>query len=209
MVSREWRLDSVRLGEYDTSTTTDCLWDGDIKTICADDPITVSVEEQIPHENYRPERTDRKFDIALLRLSRDVIFTDFVKPICLPSNATVGQKVQAAGWGKAENTSSSNIKLKVSLPLADWNMCQSMYASAKVNLGPTQICAGGEQGKDTCKGDSGGPLMYRQRNRNSVAKWSVVGVVSFGPSTCGKVGWPGVYTKVHDYVPWILSKIRS
>ncbi|XP_031825659.1 CLIP domain-containing serine protease HP8-like [Nomia melanderi] len=203
-----WRLENVRLGEYDTSTSTDCIWDGDVMTVCADDPITVSVEEQIAHESYRPRSKERKFDIALLRLSRDVLFTDYVKPICLPTTAEIGPKLHAAGWGKTENTSSSNIKLKVSLPLSDREACQVNYGNAGIVLSPNQFCAGGERGKDTCQGDSGGPLMYRKRNRSGNAKWSVVGVVSFGPSPCGTPGWAAVYTKVIDFMPWILSKMR-
>lgn len=205
---KTWRLENVRLGEYDTETNPDCLMDGDEILICADDPITVGVEEQIAHENYRPTSRDQKYDIALLRLSRDVAFTSYVKPICLPPDGAIGQKLFAAGWGKTENTTASNVKLKVSLPAVEKEQCQTTYSNAGVNLGAGQICAGGQKGKDSCRGDSGGPLMALERTRDGAGKWSAVGVVSFGPSPCGMLGWPGVYTKVSDFVPWILSKMR-
>ncbi|VDP45885.1 unnamed protein product [Schistosoma mattheei] len=33
-------------------------------------------------------------------------------------------------------------------------------------------------------------------------QWIVSGIISFGYG-CGKAGYPGVYTRVSDYVPWI------
>lgn len=207
---KTWRLENVRLGEYNIDTHPDCIQDGDVILVCADDPITVGVEEQIAHENYRPSSRDQKYDIALLRLTRDVSFTNYVKPICLPPDATIPNKqsLYTAGWGKTENRSSSGVKLKVSLPLAEKEQCQVTYRNAGVNLGASQICAGGQKNKDSCRGDSGGPLMALERTREGKGKWSVVGVVSFGPLPCGMHGWPGVYTKVADFVPWIIGKMR-
>ncbi|XP_028047881.1 CLIP domain-containing serine protease 2 [Monomorium pharaonis] len=203
-----WRLTSVRLGEYDTDTDPDCVQDSETTQVCADDPVTVGVEEQIAHEEYRPLSRDQRYDIALLRLSYDVMFTKYIKPICLPTNTLLNQKLFVAGWGKTESRSSSNIKLKLKLPLADKDQCDEVYGNAGVRLGYGQICAGGQRGKDSCRGDSGGPLMAVERLYNGTSKWTTVGVVSFGPSPCGMQGWPGVYTKVSDFVPWILSKMR-
>jgi len=116
--------------------------------------------------------------------------------------------LQVAGWGKTESRSSSNVKLKLSLPLVDQDQCNQVYGNVSVQLGYGQICAGGQRGKDSCRGDSGGPLMTVEALPDGSGRWSVVGVVSFGPSPCGMPGWPGVYTKVQDFVPWILSKLR-
>ncbi|XP_076164420.1 CLIP domain-containing serine protease HP8-like [Ptiloglossa arizonensis] len=203
-----WRLESIRLGEYNTETDPDCVQDGETTVVCADDPITVGIEEQIAHENYRPISRDQRYDIALLRLSRDVAFTSYIKPICLPPSNSFGQKLYVAGWGKTENSSSSDVKLKLSLPLADNQQCKQTYGNAGVTLGYGQVCAGGQKGKDSCRGDSGGPLMSLERTRDGTGRWSAVGIVSFGPSPCGMPGWPGVYTRVIDFVPWILSKMR-
>lgn len=203
-----WRLTSVRLGEYDTDSERDCVKDDEDSVVCADDPISVSIEEQIAHEEYRPLSRDQRNDIALLRLSYDVPFTKYIKPICLPSNSEIGNTVFVAGWGKTENRSSSNIKLKLLLPLADMEQCGQTYRAAGVRLGFGQICAGGQRNKDSCRGDSGGPLMELVDSGDK-SKWNAVGVVSFGPTPCGMQGWPGVYTRVGDFVPWIVSKLRE
>lgn len=73
-------------------------------------------------------------------------------------------------------------------------------------LADTQICAGGESGRDSCNGDSGGPLMATFRN--DTGQWYVKGVVSFGVR-CGLKGWPGVYTRVGSYLRWIRENVRA
>lgn len=182
--------------------------DSETTMACADDPVTVGVEEQIAHEEYRPLSRDQRYDIALLRLSRNVPSTNFIKPICLPSNSSLSGKLFVAGWGKTENRSASNVKLKLGLPLANKDQCDQTYVNAGVQLGYGQICAGGQKGKDSCRGDSGGPLMAVEKLADGTSRWTSVGVVSFGPSPCGMQGWPGVYTRVIDFVPWIVSKLR-
>lgn len=206
---KSWKLQSVRLGEYNTGTNPDCIPDGEESMICADEPMSVPVEGQFVHEGYEPKSTDQHNDIALLRLSREVAFTNYVKPVCLPRGEGLSRKFVVAGWGKTETKSESEVKLKVALPLVERATCQRTYRDAGVNLGDSQICAGGERLKDSCRGDSGGPLMQQDRDPEGQTRWTAVGVVSFGPSPCGMLNWPGVYTKVYDYMPWILQKIAK
>ena len=56
--------------------------------------------------------------------------------------------------------------------------------------------------KDSCSGDSGGPLFATE----SKVSYQI-GLVSFGTNLCGR-GIPGVYTKVAAYLPWIESKME-
>lgn len=57
--------------------------------------------------------------------------------------------------------------------------------------------------EDTCQGDSGGPLFGRYGpNRTSI----LMGITSWGIG-CAIDGFPGVYTKVGNYVDWIYNNI--
>lgn len=95
---------TIRLGEYDISTTTDC-----IKSDCADPVQNIGLEEKIPHPDFNDKNPNKTNDIGLVRLSEDVTYSDFVKPICLPS--TLGARrsapetsLQVAGWGRTLNS---------------------------------------------------------------------------------------------------------
>ncbi|KAJ3647417.1 hypothetical protein Zmor_019296 [Zophobas morio] len=210
---KTWKLVSVRLGEYNTETDPDCI-NSAFGRDCAPPPVNIPVAERIAHENYDPNDINQYHDIALLRLKREAKFSDYIKPICLPTTSEeltktyIGQKLFVAGWGKTENRSESNIKLKVQVPVKQAEECRSTYKVANVRLGGGQLCAGGEKGRDSCRGDSGGPLMTISIDKNRDVHWYAAGVVSFGPSPCGMENWPGVYTKVSKYVPWIVSQLK-
>ncbi|KAJ8928425.1 hypothetical protein NQ314_019014 [Rhamnusium bicolor] len=61
-------------------------------------------------------------------------------------------------------------------------------------------------GRDTCTGDSGGPLTKSMRV-NNVRRAYVIGIVSYGLRECGTA--PAVYVNVTHYVDWILENIKQ
>lgn len=63
------------------------------------------------------------------------------------------------------------------------------------------ICAG-QAAKDSCSGDSGGPLMVHNNGH-----WLQIGVVSWGIG-CGKGQYPGVYTRMTSFMPWIMKNLN-
>lgn len=205
-VSDLGRLINVRLGEYNTETEEDCIQLNTAKD-CAEPVQNFGIEKIIPHEAYVPVDSSflqRENDIALVRLSGNVRYSEFVAPICLPSALFRGteltKKLVVAGWGRTLVSKRSSIKLKVSVPPFDFDTCRQTYGSRNINLVDSQMCAGGNYAQDSCNGDSGGPLMSRENGA-----WIAEGIVSFGLG-CG-VERPAVYTKVHSFLPWIRSQL--
>lgn len=74
---------------------------------CADPVIDIPTSDFIVHENYDPNSNYN--DIALIRLARNVTFTDWVRPICLPFPQNVrnlnfdNSSLVVAGFGRTEH----------------------------------------------------------------------------------------------------------
>ncbi|XP_054083136.1 serine protease easter-like [Zeugodacus cucurbitae] len=204
-----WRLSAVRLGEWNLDTPQDCQFDRNGNKLCSGSHIDFSIEEEICHPLYNDAA--KKYDIALLRLQEKVNFNDFTSPICLPvnTNSSVsnyeGVTMGIAGWGSTETSRNSVKKLKALIRGQNLERCKAKY---NIDIDNTQLCVGGEKGVDTCKGDSGGPLMLIQ-SYNGRESCLLIGITSFGPRVCGQEGFPGVYTRVDAFISWIQSTITK
>ncbi|XP_078578611.1 serine protease 33-like [Branchiostoma floridae x Branchiostoma japonicum] len=184
------RKSLVRVGEHDFMTREDTQKNAQIAKV-------------ILHPDYTRE-TDHH-DIALLKLKKPVKLSPAVYPICLPEPGDfppVGTGCYVTGWGKYVQPSlvGSNILREVQVPIIDDVTCRETYAEyGDYAIGPGMYCAGYEEGgRDSCGGDSGGPMSCQQGDN-----WTMVGVTSFGDDECGRPGSYGVYTKVSHYVDWI------
>lgn len=66
------------------------------------------MEQAIPHEGFDDSSVNRHNDIALIRLSRNVDYGDFIKPVCMPwvivngvqRTFSAGTNLTVAGWGR-------------------------------------------------------------------------------------------------------------
>lgn len=209
----DMHLTAVRLGEWDLSQSIDCD-----SGLCSNPVLDVVIESIHTHQMYKPTLRKKEHDIALIRLAERVEFTKWIKPICLPIDSAgetdrnyAGVQMQVAGWGYTssdENASNSNIKMKATLYGVSHKRCVETYRTKKVQLTTNQMCAGGEMGIDSCRGDSGSPLMIYNEHIDR-PHWSVVGIVSFGIAECGQENWPGVYTRVDKYIDWIVNTMRK
>uniref|UniRef100_A0A4W6FLA7 Peptidase S1 domain-containing protein n=1 Tax=Lates calcarifer TaxID=8187 RepID=A0A4W6FLA7_LATCA len=96
------------------------------------------------------------------------------------------------------HSSLTNLLQKAAVNIIDQADCQQSYRNV---LTPNMMCAGYmEGGRDTCLGDSGGPLTCRRLS----GQWFIAGVTSWGHG-CGRIGYPGVYTRVTSVRKWIST----
>ncbi|KAK5647655.1 hypothetical protein RI129_002547 [Pyrocoelia pectoralis] len=197
----------IRLGEHNALTEIDCE-----EGICAEPVQDFRPTQLIVHKHY--DQPAYKNDIALIRLNRPAIYNDWVQPICIPFGDQLvksyeGVTAEVAGWGLYNLSSPllSDYLRFVRMPILGNEICR-YYLQSYADIGPTQICAGGVIGKDSCGGDSGAPMVKPEAN-HGFPRYYIIGIVSFGAEECGDSDMPGVYTRLASYVPWILNNISK
>nr|CAD7570071.1 unnamed protein product [Timema californicum] len=185
---------TVRLGDVDLSRDDE-----------PSSPQTYHVTEVRAHPKF--SRVGFYNDIAVMVLDQPTRRSRFVIPLCLPPqryqrDQFVGQRPTVVGWGTTYyGGKESTVQRQAELPVWRNDDCDRTYFQP---ITSNFICAGyAEGGKDACQGDSGGPLMLQRE-----ASWMQIGVVSFG-NKCGEPGYPGVYTRVTEYVDWIKENMNT
>ncbi|XP_006834572.1 PREDICTED: plasma kallikrein [Chrysochloris asiatica] len=174
-----------------------------ISEITKETPFS-QIKEIIIHQQYAV--SEGGHDIALVKLETPLNYTELQKPVCLPSKDdtnTIYTNCWITGWGfNKEKGEIQNILQKANIPLVTNEECQRRYSDYEITK--QMICAGyKEGGTDACKGDSGGPLVCKHDGI-----WHLVGITSWGEG-CARREQPGVYTKVAEYVDWILEKTED
>ncbi|KAH8273185.1 hypothetical protein KR018_011464, partial [Drosophila ironensis] len=187
---------TVRLGDIDLSTDAE-----------PSDPVTFAVKEVRTHERF--SRIGFYNDIAILVLDKPVRKSKYVIPVCLPKGIRMppkdrlpGRRATVVGWGTTYyGGKESTSQRQAELPIWRNEDCDRSYFQP---INENFVCAGySDGGVDACQGDSGGPLMMRYDSH-----WVQLGVVSFG-NKCGEPGYPGVYTRVTEYLDWIRDHTRD
>ena len=111
--------------------------------------------------------------------------------------AMIGSLLVISGLASAE-TLENNLR-EVQVPIVSNETCNDSYGGV---ISSNMLCAGyPEGGKDSCLGDSGGPLMVPSADNS----WLLTAVVSFGVG-CAQPDSYGVYTRVEPYLEWIESQ---
>lgn len=187
------------------------LGDLDLNDNVKDDatPTDYEVDTWIPHPQYTT--SEKVNDIAIVRLKNKVTFTSLIQPICLPTldefktRDFTGFTPFITGWGATAHRGPKTTRLQqVQIQVTDKQMCKTSYQVMKKAVIDNRVICAGEDGKDSCQGDSGGPLMMpRGRNGN----FYLYGIVSYGYK-CAEPGYPGVYTRVSEFMDWILPNLK-
>lgn len=189
----------VRAGEWDTQTKDEIFPHQDRQ-----------VRDYVIHPEYYKGGLFN--DIALLFLSSPVDIVENVNTVCLPNHGDIfdGNRCFASGWGKdlfGKEGKYQVILKRVELPIVPREPCIHKLRNTRLGkhfqLHHSFICAGGEAGRDTCKGDGGSPLVCHIRN----GQYAQVGIVSWGIG-CGENGTPAVYVNVPLFRQWIDEQMN-
>ncbi|XP_065360751.1 trypsin beta-like [Calliphora vicina] len=143
------------------------------------------VEESFVSSAYSPNTLD--MDVAVLKLNEPVMGPNIATiPLC-SKRPDSNQFVRVSGWGVTSESSliPPNQVRTVRVQVISRENCQNQYAG-KALISSTMFCASVPGERDSCSGDSGGPVVYNGQ---------VCGIVSWGFG-CGRREFPGVYTNV-------------
>lgn len=133
--------------------------------------------------------------------------------VCLPPPNTIfdGNRCFASGWGKdlfGKEGKYQVILKRVELPVVPREQCIKQLRSTRLGryfeLHQSFMCAGGERGRDTCKGDGGSPLVCPALN--APGQYYQAGIVAWGIG-CGD-STPGVYVNVALFRNWIDEQMK-
>jgi secreted trypsin-like serine protease len=171
---------------------------GDRREMNSDNALRV-VKAKI-HPKWNPDTYD--FDIALLRLS-DKASGRPVRLYHESAGPKKGKLALVSGWGYRSSGGSVQNQLNAVdvTVLAGRDARCGEYGSDLFDP-KIMLCAGDETGTvDACQGDSGGPLAVRVDGF-----WYVAGITSWGVG-CASAAYPGVYTRVSRFVPWVHREL--
>ncbi|KAG7153347.1 Phenoloxidase-activating factor 2-like 4 [Homarus americanus] len=192
----------IRAGEWDTQRTYELYPHQESK-----------VNSYVVHEGYNSGALFN--DYALLFLEQSLELGPNVDTICLPTADLNFQNSQcwATGWGKdkfGKDGTFQNVLKKIQLEVTTHKHCQTALRTTRLGkffvLDDSFICAGGQPGVDTCKGDGGSPLVCQDPQDPS--RYVQAGIVAWGIG-CGEEGIPGVYANIPYGSQWILENAVS
>jgi secreted trypsin-like serine protease len=149
-------------------------------------------------------------DIALIKLSTPVTDQTTISP-ATPDDETKlkSPRMRIAGWGVTNDGNFSDNLLSAFVDAVTHADCDKDYHSPLLSpefrngVKDDQTCAGNGKA-DSCYGDSGGPLIIKTKDGIN----HLEGLASWGEG-CAKPKFPGVYTRVPIYVPWIEDTMRN
>ncbi|XP_028639726.1 mannan-binding lectin serine protease 1 isoform X3 [Grammomys surdaster] len=164
-----------------------------------EDEQHLRVKRIMLHPLYNPSTFEN--DLGLVELSESPRLNDFVMPVCLPEQpSTEGTMVIVSGWGKQFLQRFPENLMEIEIPIVNYDTCQEAYVPLRKKVTKDMVCAGEKEGgKDACAGDSGGPMVTKDAERD---QWYLVGVVSWGED-CGKKDRYGVYSYIYPNKDWI------
>ncbi|XP_032527749.2 proclotting enzyme [Danaus plexippus] len=193
----------AHMTSLDVARLTARLGDYNIRTNTETQHVERRIKRVVRHRGF--DMRTLYNDVAVLTLDQPVTFTKNIRPVCLPGGARAysGLIATVIGWGSLrESGPQPSILQEVSIPIWSNNECRLKYGSAAPGGIVDHMLCAGKASMDSCSGDSGGPLMVNEGSR-----WTQVGVVSWGIG-CGKGQYPGVYTRITSFLPWIQKNAK-
>lgn len=176
-----------------------------------EDGISGTQQRRVNSMTVHPLYNEQTFehDIAILFLNSPLILNSNVNTICLPVPGLGDREdkiCEVSGWGKnkyGESGKFQTILKKLQVPIVPNQKCKRQIENKlrqSYDVPPSLMCAGGEEGKDTCEGDGGSALVCAIPDiRNTYYE---IGFVVAGIG-CGEADVPALYANILHSKDWI------
>ncbi|XP_007463514.1 PREDICTED: LOW QUALITY PROTEIN: kallikrein-5 [Lipotes vexillifer] len=153
--------------------------------------------KSIPHPGY--SHPGHSNDLMLIKLNKRIGETQHVRPINISHCPSAGTSCLASGWETTNSPQSTypEVLQCLDITVLSEDTCKTAYPN---QIDGTMFCAGDQAGRDSCRGDSGGPV---------VCSGSLQVLVSWGDFPCAQPNRPGVYTNLCRFSKWIQDTIQS
>lgn len=166
----------------------------------------LNVQRVLLHKRYAVDATGVPHqDIALLQIKEPIDTGKriaMITPAAEPTDAKPGVSATVTGWGKTESVTKPVTLKKVSVPVVATTPTCNDPVSYDGAIKDDMLCAGFPTGgKDSCNGDSGGPLTVAAAGGAPIQ----IGIVSWGAAKCALPGKYGVYTRLAVYHDWVTK----
>ncbi|XP_037809742.1 collagenase-like [Lucilia sericata] len=172
--------------------------------------INMTCSKFLMHPEY--DKVNINNDIGLIELPSPLTFTINIQAIDLvtaaeasAANDFVGAETIISGFGKVNNFigSESNTLLWAQLEVISNSRCLELYNNPKLIVNST-LCAIGwnDTNKSPCHGDSGGPLIWKNKSN----KFVQIGIDSFVAQSIGCASkFPAGFTRVSSFLGYIRN----
>lgn len=196
------------------------LLPGDIRVLIGAYDLTSKTEMRVQQRDVQEIHVHPEWDVysdtydanlAVLLLKELVLFTSYIRPVCIPADDTLIDDVKGlvVGWGLREDGTKLNTEFikRATVTALSVLDCLTKYPQVGVIPSPRTYCGQGEDGNAN-RGDSGGGFYVQ--NQESV--WVQHGIVSsLRSNSSGFVNDESVmvYTNVAKFKNWIAGTVRQ
>lgn len=171
------------------------------------------VVEIIRHEDFNKDNL--RNDVALLRMADDIVFTDYIQPICLwpvskdDLSSILKKRGYVVGWGKRNTEEIAELLQEATLAAVDDETCLKSHPTHFHKLlFNGSYCAGNQNQTNVCTGDSGGGMYY-----SIDGTWYIRGLVSTGVRQvesryCNPKEYV-IFSNIPYYLGWISKHLEN
>lgn len=207
LLGKRWVLTAAHCFAPDDPPSRFEIWHGTSSSLSGG--IRREIDRILIHGDYIHSDVAAGNDIALLRLAEPIeeagqYRAQLLEPSLLETYTEEGGCATVTGWGRLDfyDEKPSPTLQAADVRITSQAACSTSYSIRDIPIGDTMMCAS-LPGRDSCQGDSGGPLVIE-----APTGFALAGIVSFGIG-CADPGFPGVYTRVSSFIPWIKQTIQA